>query len=312
MKNQKLRSLVVWAAVLVVCILLNFVLPGTAVSIYTKALIMVLFALSLNIQIGYAGMMPLGHSTLLGVGAYVYTLMVRANCNMLLSAVAAVAASAVMGVIIGFLCLRGKNGMTFAFLSMGIATLVYTIAIQSNFLGRDVGLSGAKRPSFASTTVAFGVMVTVLVLLCVFVLYQLLHSPFARTITALRENQERLAFLGVDTYRLQLVTFVISSVFAGAAGVLYAMFNSGAYPTFLNTSMATQGMMMCLIGGMNTFYGPILGAAIVTTIITEVSNLTTYWQTVLGVIIIACVLFFRGGILGSRPTGKRKGGEAHE
>ena len=317
-KLKNIPSIVVWAIVLVIGVALNFILPGTVVNMYSKMLIMVLFALSLNLQIGYAGMMPLGHSALFGVGAYVYTLMVRADINMPVAVLCAIVGSAVMGLIIGYLCLRGKNGMTFAFLNMGIATLLYTIAIQTTALGRDVGLSGAKRPAFANSTVAFGVLVSAIVIVLVYVIYVLCHSPFASCVTALRDNEERMRFIGINTHDFQLVIYVISSTIAGIAGILYAMFNSGAYPTFINTGIATQAMMMCLIGGMDTFFGPILGAGIVTLIITEVSNFTNYWQAVLGVIIVACVLFFRGGILGTKTLNARKKAqmkkeaEAHE
>lgn len=306
MKAIGKKPFIAWIAAFVVCILLNFVLPGTVVSIYTKFLIMTMFALSLNLMVGYAGMMPLGQSVQFGIGAYAYTLCIRAGVAILPSFLVAIVTSMAAGVVIGYLCLRGKNGMTFAFLNMAIATLIYTLVNQSTFLGRDVGIPGAKRPVFASSTVSFGVMVTIISLICILILYLLMTSPFASVVTALRENQERLNFLGINTQHFQLVIYVISATFAGVAGVLYAMYNSGAYPSFINTSTATQGLMMCLIGGMNTFFGPILGAIIVTVIVTQVSNFTNYWQAVLGLIIIACVLFFRGGILGTRTQNALK------
>ena len=299
------KHLLVWLVIAAAAIVLNFVLPSTAVSIYTKALIMILFALSLNMQLGYAGMMPLGHATLLGFGAYSYTLLLRAGLPLPLAVLLAIVISTLLGVLVGYFCLRGNNAMTFTFLSMGIGTLLYTIVLQAPALGRDVGLSGAARPQIAATPIAFGVAVTIIVLLCVYLLYRILHSPFSLIVTGLRENEERLVFLGINTKRLQLVIFTISGTFAAIAGILFAMLNGGAYPSFLSTSMTMQGLMMCLIGGMSTFVGPALGAVIVTLIVTEVSNLTNYWQAVLGIIIVACVLFFRGGILGSRPPKKK-------
>lgn len=312
------RTFWVWLAALAVLIVLELILPGTVVGIMTKFMIMTLFALSLNLMVGYAGMMPLGQSVQLGIGAYAYTLLIRAGVSISVSVLLAILFSVLSGLIIGYLCLRGKNGMTFAFLNMAIATLIYTIVNQTTFLGRDVGLPGAIRPPFAASTVSFGVLITAIVMVLVLLLYVMMHSPFALVVTALRENEERLNFLGINTVRFQLVIYVISALFSGIAGVLYSMYNQGAYPSFISTGLATQGLMMCLIGGMSTFFGPILGAVIVTVIVTEVSNFTIYWQAVLGVIIIACVLFFRGGILGPQlkellaKARARKGGQAHE
>ncbi len=321
-KNKSLKILLIWLALFALVLLMDFVLPGTVVGIISKFLIMTMFALSLNLMVGYAGMMPLGQSVQLGIGAYAYTLLVRAGVSIGVSAAAAIAISVLAGAIIGYLCLRGGNGMTFAFLNMAIATLIYTIVNQTTFLGRDVGLPGAARPSFAVNTVGFGVMITIITMILGLVLYVLMHSPFESVVKGLRENEERLRFLGINTRQFQLVIYVIASLFAGISGILYAMYNQGAYPSFISTALATQGLMMCLIGGMSSFFGPALGAVIVTIIVTEVSNHTVYWQAVLGFIIIICVLFFRGGILGPQlkeliqkfrmKNAVKKGGDAHE
>lgn len=305
MKKFLNKNIIITAIVVILTFLLMFALEDTWVNMLTMALIMALFAVSVNIQVGFGGMMPHGHAMFLGIGAYSFTLLSLAHVPMILAILLGVIITAIAGLFIGYLCLKG-TGMTFAFLNMGFNILLYTAVMKWSAVGSDVGLAGAPRPGFASSTVGFGVFILVIVGACILLLFRIMESPFARVIKGLRENEERLVFLGINTKKFQLMIFVISSIFAGFAGILYAMLIGGAYPSFLSMTMSTQGLMMCLIGGMSTFVGPILGAGIVTAIITQLSNLTIFWQGVLGIIIIVCVLGFRGGILGTRRSKKTK------
>jgi branched-chain amino acid transport system permease protein len=299
------RAFVGTALVVIALVCLPFLLPGTWTDLLTKILIMALFATAINIEVGYAGMLPLGQSMFLGFSAYAYTLLfVRFAFPLGLAVVAALALSIVINIVIGFLCLRGES-MTFGLLHMGFNILLYTVVNKWLAIGGDAGIAGPIRPAFLTHSVAFNLFVLVVVLICYALMRRIMTSPFAQMAQGLRENEERLRFLGIDIKRFQLVIFTISGFFTSIAGILLAMLNGGAFPAYTSVLLSTQGLMMCLIGGMYTFVGPTIGAAITTIIVTEVSNYTYLWQGILGVIIIGCVLAFRGGILGKRKDAAR-------
>jgi branched-chain amino acid transport system permease protein len=133
-------------------------------------------------------------------------------------------------------------------------------------------------------------------------MWVIINSPFGKVVQGIRENEERLIFLGINTKKFHLVIFIIGGLFASLAGILLTMLNLGAFPDYLSPLQSAEVLMMILIGGMSSFMGPTLGAAIATFISTEVSNYLNQWQGILGAIIILCVLIFRGGILGRREN----------
>ena len=304
MKNSALskvdRGVLIGAGVVVLLIVLMIVVPESWTLMLNKMVIMALFATSMNVLLGYGGMMPMGHAIFLGIGGYAYTILVsRAGMPILPSILLALVIVFLASLFIGYFCLKG-SGMTFAFLSMGFSTLLYTLIVKWKLAGAEVGLTGAARPAFASTAAGFGIFTVVIVAVCFLVLYVFMHSAFAKVVCGLRDNTERLSFLGINTHRFSFYVFVIGAFFAGVAGILYAMLNYGAYPATLNMATSTQGLMMCVLGGATAFLGPTLGAVIITLAVTQLSNVTVYWQALLGIIIIPTVLFFRGGILGTR------------
>jgi branched-chain amino acid transport system permease protein len=127
----------------------------------------------------------------------------------------------------------------------------------------------------------------------------IVNSPFGKVTQGLRENEERIRFLGIDSKRFQLTIFIFSGLFTAVAGILWAMLQRGAFPTYMSLILSAEGLMMCLIGGMSSFLGPSVGAVIVVLVGTVASTYVNQWQGLLGIIIIVCVLGFRGGILGS-------------
>ena len=135
---------------------------------------------------------------------------------------------------------------------------------------------------------------------CIVLIYLFYHSPFATVLKGSRDNLERLTFVGMNTQNVRLFACMVSSFFVTVAGILYAMRNMGAFPVMFSTNTSTEGLVMCLIGGMQSFFGPILGAVIVTFISTQVSILTNYYQFILGALIVFCVLFMQNGLLRGR------------
>ncbi len=240
----------------------------------------------------------------LGLGAYSVGLIVlKGGLSLPPAVLLAVLICLAASVVIGYLCLRGDS-MTFGLLHLGFNRLLSILVLKwISFLGGEAGIMGIPRPTAFSGTLGFYFLVLIVVSICYGLVRMLLSSPFARATTGLRENEERLRFLGVNIRRFQLVVFVISGFFAAISGILLAMLDRGAFPAYLGLTRSAEGLMMCLIGGMYTFLGPSIGAAIVVIIGTVTSTYLTQWQGLLGIIIIACVIGFQGGILRPRRTG---------
>ena len=295
------KSVIFGAVLILVLVIVSVVLPDHWTLVLTRVLIMALFAMSLNIQTGYAGMMPLGHAMFLGLGGYTFGLLViNAAIPLAPAFFISLIICMVINAIIGFICLRGK-GMAFGLLHLAFNIFTSTLVAKwISLTGGSNGIVGVPRPELFADTQSFFYFALVTVAICFIIIRILLNSPYAKIAQGLRENEERLSFLGINVNRFKLVTFIISGAFAGIAGMLLSMLDKGAYPNNVSLLLSVEGFMMCLIGGMGTFMGPSIGAAIVVIVSVVFSNFVSQWQGVLGVIIIVCVLAFRGGILGKR------------
>jgi branched-chain amino acid transport system permease protein len=279
---------------------LAFLLPGNWTDLLTKCIIMALFATAINLEVGYSGMLPLGQAMFLGISAYAYTILfVKFGVPLSVAALASLGSSVLANLVIGFLCLRGE-AMTFGLLHLGFNILLFNTSMKWLAIGGDAGLAGAIRPAFLTGSLPFNLFVLAVVAACYVVMRVIVGSPFFKLAQGLRENEERLTFLGVNTRNLKLAVFVISGFFTSVAGILLAMQNGGAFPSYMSALLSAEGLMMCLVGGMSAFLGPSIGAVITTVIVTEISNYIYLWQGILGIIIIGCVIAFRGGILGRR------------
>ena len=300
------KSLGLIIAGIIIVALLPLFIPSQWIQLLTQVFIMALFATGLNMEMGYAGMMPLGQAMFLGLGAYSFgILVVKAHMSLAPAVILALVICIIINAIIGFLCLRGKP-ITFGLLHMAFNILFTAIVAKwIPVTGGDVGISSLPRPHIFSGTEPFYYMVLGVVIICYFIISAVMNSPFGKIAQGLRENEERLVFLGINTKRYQLILFIISGFFAGVAGILLAMLNRGVFSSYVQIILSAQAMMMCLIGGVYSFWGPTLGAALVVIFSNTVSNYVFYWQGILGVIMIATVLGFRGGILRKR-RGKTK------
>lgn len=307
---------------LLICVVMlgySFFASDAVLDFMSRTVIMMLFATALNIILGFGGLRPLGMATYFGMGSYAYVIMVvRLGMSKPMAIIAALALSMLISLVINLLCLRANDDLAFAFMSMGINTLLFTMVYKIQYVGSDTGLTGNVRLDFAGSAAGNFYLSFFVCLICIVAIYLFYRSPFATVLQGSRENLERLTFVGMNTMHVRLYACMISSLFVTIAGILYAMRNMGAFPVMFSTNTSTEGLVMCLIGGMYSFFGPILGAVIVTFISTQVSIYTNYYQFVLGVIIVVCVLFLQNGILreerkkelGEVPTGKnaKKGG----
>lgn len=296
---SKIKRDAITGGVVCVAVLIYSLFASTSVlDFMSRTVIMMLFASALNIILGFGGLRPLGMATYFGLGSYAYViLVVRMGWSKPLAIVGAMVLSMAISLFLNVLCLRANDDLAFAFMSMGINTLLFTMVYKIQYVGSDTGLTGNVRLDFASSPQGNFYLSFIVSVVCIILIYLFFHSPFATVLKGSRENLERLTFVGMNTTNVRLYACMVSSFFVTIAGILYAMRNMGAFPVMFSTNTSTEGLIMCLIGGMYSFFGPILGAVIVTFISTQVSIYTSYYQFILGAIIVLCVLFLQNGIL---------------
>lgn len=301
--SNKRQDIIKGVAVFLTILIISFFCNDSGFDFMCRVVIMMLFASSLNIILGFGGQRPLGHAAFFGIGAYAYVVLnIRLHWSLPLAIVGSIAITLLASYLIGVFVLRSNDDLAFAFMSMGINILLFTMAYKMPYVGSDTGLAGNVRLAFATSTRANFYLAFLVTTVCIILIYLFFHSPFASVLKGSRENPERLTFLGIRTHDIRLVAFVVSGFFACIAGILYAMRCMGAFTVMLSTNTAMDGVIMCLIGGMYSFFGPILGAVIEVAIVTELSIFTKYYQGVLGVIIVLCVLFLQGGLLHDRTA----------
>ncbi|MHB8131621.1 MAG: branched-chain amino acid ABC transporter permease [Mobilitalea sp.] len=290
----------------------------SVIDFLSRMVIYMLFAAAVNIILGFGGLRPLGQGTYFGFTAYAYLFMVvRMNVSVGIALILALVLNMVLAAFIGLLTLRANDDMAFAFMNMGINTLLWTMVQKMQIVGSDTGITGSVRLPFASSTKANFYFVFIVAIICIVLIYLFFKSPLAKMLKGSRENLERLTFLGVNTRNVRLTAYMVSALFCGIAGLLYSMRNMGAFPSMISAATSLDGLIMCLIGGMYSFFGPIVGAAIITVINVQLPIYTRYYQAIAGVIIVLSVLFMQGGLLrdkvtlelnGNKKTLAKKGG----
>lgn len=300
---QKRRDAVIGIFTVVAILLVSFFAPDSIVDFMSRMVVYMLFAEAVNIIIGLGGLRPLGQGMFFGFAAYAYLfLVVRMQLSIGAALPLALLLSVVLAIFIGFVTLRSNDDLAFAFMNMGINILLCTLVQKMQIVGSDTGITGAVRLPFATSTKANFLVIFVVSLLCILLIYQFRRSPFAKILKGSRENLERLTFIGINTRNVRLVAYVVSSFFCSIAGLLYAMRNMGAFPAMISSSTSLDALIMCLIGGMHSFFGPILGAGILTVINVQLPIYTKYYQAIEGVLIVLCVLFLQGGIVRDKVT----------
>ncbi|MBI4591813.1 MAG: branched-chain amino acid ABC transporter permease [Candidatus Rokubacteria bacterium] len=265
----------------------------------TEILIMALFAMSFNLLLGYGGMLSFGHAGFYAVGAYtVAILMKKTSVPFFLAFPAAPAVTALVAAVTGYFCVR-LRGFYFSILTLAFGQLIWGVIFKWSALTEgDDGIVGIRAPTFLTSSGGSYYFTLVLTAACIGLLWMIIESPFGRTLLAIRENTDRTQFIGVDVNRLRLLAFVLSATFAGVAGALFAPFNGSVFPTFALWTKSGEVVMMSILGGMHTFLGPAVGAAIMLSLDQMISVYTEYWPFVLGVILLVLVLFFPAGITG--------------
>lgn len=265
----------------------------------TDILIMGLFAISLNLLLGYVGLVSFGQAAYFGVGAYTCALLMKkASVVFPISFAVAGVFGAITALIIGFFCIQ-LTKIYFAMLTLAFSQIVWSIAFKWNSLtGGDTGLIGVNFPKFLDSPIRFYYFTLAVVFVSLFVLRRLVNSPFGRILTTIRENPERTEFIGINVKLFQLIAFVISGFFAAIAGALFGIFNHSIFPDFIFWPQSAEVLIMSLLGGTYNFFGPLVGAAVLLYLRMQVTSFTQYWPLILGTILALILFFFPGGIVG--------------
>jgi branched-chain amino acid transport system permease protein len=268
----------------------------------TEMIIMGLFALSLNLILGFGGMVSFGHAAFFGVGAYtVALLMKKAGFSLLPALAAAPVVAAAAAAIIGWFCVR-LIGLYFAILTLAFSQLLYMIVYQwYTFTGGDDGIHGIPRPEIL-TPVNYYLLCLVLFLICFFFMRMLVNSSFGLTIRTIRENMERAQFIGINVKRYQWLNFIIAGAFAGLSGGLFVELNRFAQTEFLHWGKSAEPIFASLVGGMYSLVGPAIGSAILIFLKIVLQQLhkglVEIWAIILGLILLVVVLFAPTGVVG--------------
>jgi branched-chain amino acid transport system permease protein len=295
------------AGFFVVFALFPFVVPYEALA--TQVLVYGLFALGFNLVYGYTGLLSFGHAAFFGLGGYgTGIVLARLGVTSLWVGLAAgVVLAAAGGAVIGFLCLR-RRGIYFAMLSLAFAQLLYFVGFHlSDVTGGENGLRGIPVLPLhllglrvaVDSTLAFYYFVLVVVGLAVAALKRILESPFGAVLQAIRENSDRAAACGYDVTRVKLLSFVFSSAFAGLAGALNTLYLRVVPIDTLYWTTSGQVVMMALLGGAGTFFGPFVGAGVFLVLEDVISVFTESWPLVIGAIFMGFVRFLPRGIWGT-------------
>ena len=299
-KEKSLSQRVWWLALLIlISLIAPFVISEFYLAILCEALVMSLLALSFNLLFGYMGQLSFGQAAFYGLGGYaVAMLMTKAHLNFWLSLVAGILLPAIIGLIVGYFCVR-LRGIYFAILTLAFGQLIFFIVFKwHNFTGGDDGIQGIFPPDFLKSPTAYYYFILIVFLLSSYVLWRIIHSPFGQTIVSMRENSERTEFLGINIARYQLIAFVIAAAFAGLAGAIWVPFYRSVAPSYLTWLKSGEPVMAAILGGPSLFFGPILGMFIMTFFHAWVLGFTVYWPVVMGALILAVIFFLPGGILG--------------
>lgn len=293
-------------AVLVVLVIFPFVLPYQALA--SNILIFGLFALGFNLVFGYTGVLSFGHAAFFGVGAYGTGIaIVHLGLPWFAAIPIGVIAAGVTAMVMGALAIRTR-GIYFAMVTLALAQCVYYIVYQmDDWSGGEDGLTGVsvrqlnlgftQLDLLDPTTKYFFILAFVAV--AIYIFSRMLASPFGAVLEAIRENEDRARACGYDVRLTKWLAFVISGLFCGLAGALNAIHLSVVPIEILHYQMSGQVVMMALLGGMGTFFGPFIGAIVFLLLEDVVTSMTSHWQLVLGLVFMACVLFFPRGVWGS-------------
>jgi branched-chain amino acid transport system permease protein len=308
---QPLQLLLYVSPLVVLLLLVPYVTNPYQTFLLSYGLVMAIAALGFNLLLGYTGLLSFGHSAYFGVGAYAVAFMVKYLhiTSMELFLLGGVLATAVVTALFGFVCVRYTR-IFFSILTMALSQVLWSLAYKFFWVtgGTDgmrvptpsllVGLIDGVSLSYTGKIVAYYYYVLAFFLLSVGLMWLIVHSPFGKALQAIRDNETRASFIGVQVQRYRWLAFLVSGVFTGLAGILWVPLNGLTTPDILVWTFSGRIVFFAVLGGFRSFVGPILGAVAFNYLETYAISTTVYWQVVLGVVLVGLVLGMPTGIVG--------------
>ena len=268
-----------------------------------KALCFALFACAFNLLLGFGGLLSFGHAMFLGTAGYVSAHAAKVwGLPFELAVLSGTAAAAALGALVGALAIR-RQGIYFAMITLAIAQMMFFFYLQTPFTHGEDGIQSVPRGRLfgvfdLSSTLTMYYVVLVIFALAFLLIYRVVHSPFGQVLKAIRENEPRAISLGYDADRYKLLAFILSATLAGLAGATKSIVFQLASLTDVHWTMSGEVVLMTLLGGMGTIFGPVVGAFIIIGIESYLSDFGEWVTVITGVIFVVCVLAFRRGIVG--------------
>ncbi len=303
------------AILFIIVLLWPYLIPfiGGYDGLAIEMVIFAIFAMGFNLLLGYTGILSFGHAAFFGLAGYSMGLiLIHLKLPILLGMLFGVALSTVTAILIGLLIVR-KTGIYFAMLTIAFGQMFFFIASRwKNFTGGEDGLTGIPRdvigiPGLFSVSIfeplRFYYFVAIVFMIAAIVKYKLIHSHFGQVLKTIRENETRAQMVGYNVRRYKLSSFVISAIYAAVAGALYGLFLNYMFPQTLDWIRSGDVVIMTLVGGMGTFFGPVIGAGVIVALRVLISIYAkihgmVFWQFFMGIIFLIFVLFFPRGIWG--------------
>jgi len=307
------RRVLAWSApVLAALIVLPFLVPAWQTVLLSYGLVFAIAALGFNLLLGYTGLLSFGHSAYFGAGAYAVAFIVKYAGleSMEVFLLGGVVVSGIVAALFGVLCVRYTR-IFFGILTMALSQVLWSLAYKFFWVtGGSDGLRvptptllgglvrmGADKQDFLSGPYYFYVLAVFVI--AVAVMWVIVHSPFGKALQAIRDNETRAEFVGVQVWHYRWVAFVISGIFTGLAGALWVPLNGLTTPDILHWTFSGKIVFFTVLGGFQTFFGPVIGAVIYNYLENWAVGYTVYWQMVLGVVLVVLVLALPAGIVGT-------------
>jgi branched-chain amino acid transport system permease protein len=305
-KSKRLRYLDVLIAVAAFAVLttLPFLFSSKALLDFViRCSAFGLFATSLNLLVGYTGMISFGHGMFFGLGAYGFGLiMQRSGVPVPVAFLCTLLITTFVAAVIGAICVRLKE-IYFAFVTLAFQMLIHSVILSwPSLTGGDQGLRGGiPRPVFLgidlSNHMHLYVTSCALLVIGLLLMRQIAQSPFGYTLRMIRDNASRASFIGIDVWRAKLTIFVLAALFASTGGIIMSLFVSGAYPEFAYWTISGEGIFINMLGGVTTFLGPMVGTVLLLILNDTVTRLTEHYGIVLGIVILFFAIGLRRGLM---------------
>ncbi len=313
MKSVKIskRTFFVVLVATIVAIFLPSLVSTYYVGLAVQVFIMAIFAMSLNILVGYTGLPSLGHAAYFGVAAYTTGFLYLAGINNFWWVVAlGIVFGGLTAALFGLLAIRAK-GAYFMLITMALSQVLWGIAFKwRSFTGGDDGLPGIKRPE-----IGFGIDLTpyshfyyfafIIFLIVLIALFVLLNSPFGYVLKGIRESESRMKALGYHVWLYKYMAFLFAGLFAAVSGVLWAYYTGYVSPVNLGMDQSVKALLMVILGGSGSLFGPVIGSGIIVLLENIVSGFTERWSLVLGIVYVVAIMFFSEGIFSIIKRGQQ-------